>query len=40
MASGYVPTFGELLTKIKKVDPNIGLIEERYMYDFTELNEM
>ena len=40
MASGCIPTFGELLGKIKKVDPNNGLIEKGYLYDFTESNDM
>ena len=34
-----VPTFGEMLAKIKKVNPHIGMIEDGFYYDISELIE-
>ena len=34
-----VPTFGKLLHKVRKVNPEIGMIEEGVFYDVSELSE-
>ena len=38
-AAGNVPTFGELLGKLKKVNPKIGMVEDDCFYDFNGLSE-
>ena len=39
MAAAHVPMFGELLSKMKKVDANLGLIQDGMYYDISELSE-
>lgn len=34
-----VPTFGELLNRVRKVNPRVGIVEDGYFYDTTELSE-
>ena len=33
------PTFGEILSKVKKVNPYVGLTEDGFYYDVSELSE-
>ena len=34
-----IPTFTQMLTKINKVNPDVGLIEDGFYYDVSELSE-
>ena len=33
------PTFGEILFKVKKVNPYVGLTEDGFYYDVSKLSE-